>query len=141
MYSKQKGKRMDGTYSVTVLRDFVAQHYLIGGDWGAENERHSHHFRIELTLAGKRLDQHNYMVDIVDIENTLDAFVARYRDTTLNDARAFADTNPSLELFCRVAWDEIVPSLSANTVDEATVTMWEHDTAKASYTAATAPSR
>ena len=126
---------MEGRYSVTVLRDFVAQHYLIGGDWGAENEPHSHHYRIELTLAGGRLDRHNYMVDIVDIEKTLDVFVSRYRDTTLNDAPAFADTNPSLELFCRVAWQEIVPALAAGAVDEATVTMWEHDTAKASYTA------
>ncbi len=132
---------MEGRYSVTVIRDFVAQHHLIGGDWGAENQPHSHHYRIELTLAGGHLDRHNYMVDIVDIEKTLDAFVTRYRDTSLNDAPAFADTNPSLELFCRVAWDEIVPALGAQTVDEATVTMWEHDTARASYTAAPSPAR
>jgi len=25
-------------YTVAVRRDFIAQHYLIGGDWGAENE-------------------------------------------------------------------------------------------------------
>ncbi|MFO8042588.1 MAG: 6-carboxytetrahydropterin synthase [Alkalispirochaeta sp.] len=125
----------NGTYSVTVIRDFIAQHYLIGGDWGPENQKHSHHFTVELTLSGTSLDRHNYMVDIVEIEERLDGFVSRYRDQTLNDTPAFADTNPSIELFARVAWEDIVPALSASTVSEATVTMWEHDQAKASYTA------
>ena len=55
-------------YCLCVQRDFVAQHYLIGGDWGAENLRHSHHFVLELRLHGSALDQHGYMVDIVDVE-------------------------------------------------------------------------
>jgi 6-pyruvoyltetrahydropterin/6-carboxytetrahydropterin synthase len=126
---------MQPEYSVTVIRDFIAQHYLIGGDWGAENDPHSHHYRLELTLFGPSLDQHNYMVDIVAIEAALDRFVTRYADKLLNDTPAFADTNPSIELFCRVAWDEIVPSIAAPTVKRATITMWEHDTARASYTA------
>jgi len=132
----RKGITMqNGTYSVSVIRDFVAQHYLIGGDWGPENDTHSHHFTVELTLSGPSLDQHNYMVDIVDIEERLETFVARYRDQTLNDTPAFAGTNPSIERFARVAWEEIVPGLSANTVHEASVTMWEHAQAKASFTA------
>ena len=67
-------------YTLAVKRDFVAQHYLIGGDWGAENEWHSHHYALELQLQGKELDQHGYLVDIVDVEQHLDAVVARYRE-------------------------------------------------------------
>ena len=37
-------------YTLAVQRDFVAQHYLIGGDWGAENFWHSHHYRLEVQL-------------------------------------------------------------------------------------------
>ena len=138
MVNKGKGHipMKTGTYSITVIRDFIAQHYLIGGDWGPENEKHSHHFRIELSLSGSELDQHNYMVDIVDIESRLDAFVDTYRDTTLNDADTFRDTNPSIERFARVAWDYLVPPLAGTTVEHATVTMWEHDTARAAYSAA-----
>jgi 6-pyruvoyltetrahydropterin/6-carboxytetrahydropterin synthase len=29
-------------YSVTVRRAFIAQHFLVGGDWGRENEVNSH---------------------------------------------------------------------------------------------------
>ena len=63
-------------YALSVSRDFVAQHFLIGGDWGAENEKHSHHYKIELRLEGTELDKHGYLVDIVDVEANLDALVA-----------------------------------------------------------------
>ncbi|MCB0456071.1 MAG: 6-carboxytetrahydropterin synthase, partial [Aequorivita sp.] len=72
-------------YTVAVKRNFTAQHFLVGGDWGAENEWHSHHYVVELQLEGDSLDQHGYLVDIVDIEFHLDKIVAYYRDRTLND--------------------------------------------------------
>ncbi len=124
-----------GHYSVTVIRDFIARHYLIGGDWGAENEEHSHHYKLELTLAGENLDQHNYLVDIVVIEEALDAFVGRYSDALLNEMPAFSGTNPSIELFCRVAFEELVPAVAVPGLSFAAVTMWEHDTARARYSA------
>ena len=62
-------------YTVAVKRDFVAQHYLVGGNWGPENDLHSHHYAIELQLEGAELDQHGYLVDIVDIETNLEALV------------------------------------------------------------------
>ena len=43
-------------YTVAVRRDFIAQHYLIGGDWGAENELHSHHYQAEVQLEGAELE-------------------------------------------------------------------------------------
>src|SRR6185503_12769297 len=58
-------------YKLGVKRDFIARHFLIGGDWGAENLPNSHHYILELQLAGKELDQHGYLVDIVDVEKHL----------------------------------------------------------------------
>jgi len=43
-------------YTVTITRDFVAQHFLVGGDWGAENQWHSHHYQVEVRLEGATLD-------------------------------------------------------------------------------------
>lgn len=121
-------------YTVAVQRDFVAQHYLIGGDWGSENTLHSHHYRVELELVGSRLDQHNYLLDIVAIEASMDRFVEHYRDHTLNDMPAFTQQNPSIELFCRVAWEELTAGLDPEQVKSATVTIWENEIARASYT-------
>ena len=40
-------------YSVTVRRAFIAQHFLVGGDWGRENEVNSHRYRIEARYKGQ----------------------------------------------------------------------------------------
>ena len=120
-------------YTVAVKRDFVAQHFLIGGDWGAENEWHSHHYVLELQLHGATLDQHGYLVDIVDIETQLDALVADYRDTTLNDQPAFAGLNPSIEHFARSAAEQFRDRIQAATLSALTVKIWENDIAWASY--------
>jgi hypothetical protein len=42
-------------YTTAVRQDFIAQHCLIGGDWGAENEKHSHHYQVEVQLVGQSL--------------------------------------------------------------------------------------
>jgi 6-pyruvoyltetrahydropterin/6-carboxytetrahydropterin synthase len=78
------------TYAIAVKRDFVAQHYLIGGDWGEENKRHSHHYQIEVQLEGSDLNQHGFLVDIVDVESHLGELIIYYRDKTLNDLAEFA---------------------------------------------------
>ena len=120
-------------YTVAVKRDFVAQHYLIGGDWGAENEWHSHHYVVELQLHGNELDQHGYLVDIVDIEANLEAIVDEYRDKTLNDRPAFAGLNPSIEQFSRIIATTLAGRIQAPTLSTLTVKIWENEIAWASY--------
>ena len=120
-------------YKVAVKRDFVAQHFLFGGDWGAENEKHSHHYVVELQLEGPTLDQHGYLVDIVDIEHNLDALVAYYRDRTLNDLEQFAGLNPSIEHFTRIMAEALASRIQAPTLSALTIVIWENEIAWASY--------
>lgn len=120
-------------YTVAVKRDFVAQHFLVGGDWGPENELHSHHYVIELQLHGEKLDQHGYLVDIVNIELQLDRLVDFYRDKTLNDQPAFKGLNPSIEHFSRILCTELADKIKADNLSAFTVQVWENQIAWASY--------
>lgn len=120
-------------YTVAVKRDFIAQHYLIGGDWGPENTRHSHHYQIELQLHGDMLDRHGYLVDIVEIEHILNAVVAGYRDQTLNDLPAFEGLNPSIEHFSRILATTVAGQITAPNIHTLTVQVWENEIAWASY--------
>jgi 6-pyruvoyltetrahydropterin/6-carboxytetrahydropterin synthase len=120
-------------YTVAVQRDFVAQHYLTGGDWGVENTRHSHHYRLELQLEGRELDQHGYLVDIVEVERQLDAQTARYRDQTLNDLPEFAGLNPSIEHFSRILCTALSDAIAAPNVCAVAVRLWENQIAWAGY--------
>ena len=120
-------------YTVAVQRKFVAQHFLVGGDWGSENEWHSHHYVVELQLEGESLDQHGYLVDIVDIEHHLNQVVAYYKDQTLNDLPEFAGLNPSIEHFCRLIAQSLAQKITAPNLSSLTVKIWENEIAWASY--------
>ncbi len=120
-------------YAVAVKRAFVAQHFLIGGDWGAENEKHSHHYQVEVQLYGETLDPHGYLVDIVDIEHHLNQLVAYFRDKTLNDLPQFVGLNPSIEHFSRIFCQGMAQQIQAATLSHITVKIWENEIAWASY--------
>ena len=120
-------------YTLAIRRDFIAQHYLIGGDWGAENRLHSHHYQIEVQIEGERLDRHGYLVDILDLEATLDRLVGRFRDQTLNDQPEFAALNPSLEHFCRILCQHLAEHIQAENITLVSVKLWENEITWAAY--------
>jgi 6-pyruvoyltetrahydropterin/6-carboxytetrahydropterin synthase len=117
-----------------VSRDFVAQHYLTVPNCGPENEWHSHRFEVEVLLEGEELNQNGYLVDIVEVEDAIDALVNRYRDATLNDLMEFEGLNPSIEHFSRIFCESLQEQLGADGLDM-TVKIWEDEDAWASYTA------
>jgi 6-pyruvoyltetrahydropterin/6-carboxytetrahydropterin synthase len=120
-------------YTVAVRREFVAQHFLIGGDWGAENVKHSHHYVVEVQLHGHTLDAHGYLVDIVQIEAHLDAVAAYWRDQTLNEKPEFVGLNPSIEHFSRIICEQLVRRIEAPGLSGMTVQLWENAIAWASW--------
>ncbi len=122
-------------YELMVRRDFVAQHFLTVPDCGPENEWHSHHFEVEILLEGPELNEHGYLVDIVEVEESLDALVNRYRDATLNDLPEFEGLNPSIEHFSRIFCTSLQETLATGHLETVTVKIWEDEDAWASYTA------
>jgi 6-pyruvoyltetrahydropterin/6-carboxytetrahydropterin synthase len=123
-------------FTVAITRDFVAQHRLIGGDWGKENRNHYHQYKVELELEGEELDRHGYLVDIVDLEAQLDAQVRYYADRTLNDLPEFAGLNPSIERFAFILCEKLSARVNAAAVNVITVKIWENDNAWASHSCA-----
>lgn len=120
-------------YTVAVKRNFIAQHFLIGGDWGAENQLHSHHYQLELQLHGESLDRHGYMVDIVQIEQALESLRLKFQDKTLNLLPEFEGLNPSIEHFSRILCQQLAQDIQQPNVKSLTVKLWENDIAWASF--------
>ncbi len=120
-------------YTLTVRRDFIAQHALIGGNWGAENLPHSHHYVLELQMEGDTLDRHGFLVDIVEVERALADLLSVYRDHLLNDLSEFSALNPSLENFSRIVCISLNNGIQANNIKAVKVNLWENETAWASY--------
>ena len=126
--------RETGRYGVCVIRDFVAQHFLIGGDWGRENQLHSHHYELEAIFTGDELDRHEYLLDIAVVNQHLEALVERYRDQTLNRLPEFEGKNPSLELFARILSEGFLRRLGPAPLVSFTVKLWENQLAYATHT-------
>ena len=120
-------------YTLGVKRDFIARHFLIGGDWGPENSPNSHHYVLELQLEGKELDQHGYLVDIVDVNNHLDEIVSYYREQMLNEKPEFAGLNPSIEQFARILAASLNERIQAANITALKVVLWENESAWAAY--------
>ncbi|MDX9801440.1 MAG: 6-carboxytetrahydropterin synthase [Spirochaetia bacterium] len=114
-------------------KKFISRHFLIGGDWGDENTIHSHPYEIELRIKGNILDRHNYLTDLVMVQEILDETVSCYNDRLLNDLPPFADTNPSLEIFSRILAEEISGKLDSASLISIEVRLWENDSAWASW--------
>lgn len=120
-------------YSLSVVRDFVAQHYLTVPDPGPEGEVHSHHYRAEVRFTGPKLDDYGYLVDIDAVDAALDELEDRYRDTLLNDLPEFGDRNPSVERFAQYFGDAVSDRAPTATPTALTVRMWEGDDAWAAH--------
>ena len=120
-------------YTLAVRREFIARHFLIGGDWGPENQPNSHHYVLELQLAGKELDKHGFLVDIVEVDRHLDALVAYYKDRMLNELPEFTGLNPSLEHFARILCKTLEAHLPAAGIGLVRVQLWENESAWAAF--------
>jgi 6-pyruvoyltetrahydropterin/6-carboxytetrahydropterin synthase len=120
-------------YRVAVKRDFIAQHFLTGGDWGPENQKHSHHYQLELELAGDELDAHGFLVDILDMESQLEKQVGLFWDKTLNDLPQFTGLNPSIEHFSSILCQSLSGEIHAPNIRRITVKLWENAIGWASF--------
>ena len=120
-------------YTLSVKRDFIARHFLIGGDWGPENFPNSHHYVLELQMSGLELDQHGYLVDIVDVEKHLDTIVSYYQEQMLNDKPEFEGLNPSIEHFARILARTLSERIKAENIAVLKLVLWENASSWAAY--------
>jgi len=121
-------------YTLAVTRDFIANHFLFGGDWGAENHPHAHHYVAEIQISATQLNEHGYLVDIVAVEAALEKVVGYFRDSLLNEKPEFEGLNPSIEHFSRILNHALKHQLSDRPASATlTVKLWENASCWAAY--------
>lgn len=123
---------IDSMYRLCLQRAFSARHFLRESD-GPEGAPHAHAYRIEWELRAAELDARGYLVDLIEVEKSLDRTLARYEGALLNELADFEGRNPSLEVFVRLLWERLSTGLPART--SCAVRLWENDSAWAGYEA------
>jgi 6-pyruvoyltetrahydropterin/6-carboxytetrahydropterin synthase len=120
-------------YSIAIRQDFIAQHYLLGDAPESEKMIHSHHYGVEVRVAGSDLNKDGYLIDILELESHLQELIGHYQDQTLNDLPEFKKLNPSIEHLARLLCEAMAARLRAPQIGDLTVRIWESEDAWAQY--------
>jgi 6-pyruvoyltetrahydropterin/6-carboxytetrahydropterin synthase len=121
-------------FQVSVEETFSSGHALRGYQGKCENV-HGHNYRVQVTLAGPKLDNIGLLVDFTELKSVVRGIIAGLDHQFLNDLDAFKTVNPSAENLAKYFYEEThrrLKTLPAGAgITE--VTIWETDTASAQF--------
>lgn len=123
-------------YEVSVDETFAAGHALRGSKGKCENV-HGHNYKVRVTLAGPEVDSVGLLYDFVHLKHVVQSVIQSLDHRFLNDFPPFDKVNPSAENIARYIYDKASRQLKAspNGASIAQVTVWETETASATYRA------
>jgi 6-pyruvoyltetrahydropterin/6-carboxytetrahydropterin synthase len=119
-------------FEVSVEYSFAAGHALRGYRGKCENV-HGHNYRVQVTVAGERLNSIGLLVDFADLRAALKELVESFDHHFLNDLEPFKQINPSAENLAYYLGTELGRKIASQGVGVHSVTVWETDTTSATY--------
>lgn len=121
-------------FEVSVDESFAAAHNLRNYHGKCE-DLHGHNYKVRVTLAGKELDSTGLLYDFVHLKLVIQGVIRSLDHRYLNELKPFDALNPSAENLAHYIYDETSKQLlkAANGAGVSSVTVWETDTAAATY--------
>lgn len=119
-------------YELKVITQFAAAHQLRMFRGKCEN-LHGHNWRIEVHLAGNRLNDTGLLMDFREVKEATDGILEELDHSLLNELPRFRDQNPSSENIAAYVFEKLSNKLNNTGVRVTKVTAWESDSAAASY--------
>jgi len=118
-------------YELFITADFSAAHQL--REYKGKCERlHGHNWRVDLRLAGDRLDSEGLLLDFTEAKRILGEVLERFDHRYLNEVDPFDRLQPSSETIARVVAEAVAERLPGG-VRVVSVTAWESDRCGATY--------
>ncbi len=119
-------------YELTVISDFAAAHNL--RFYEGECERlHGHNWKVEVTVASKKLNTIGLAVDFKILKRTLENIIERLDHKYLNEVPPFDKENPSSENIARYIFKQFQKEIKGKDIKAARVKVWESENAAAVY--------
>jgi 6-pyruvoyltetrahydropterin/6-carboxytetrahydropterin synthase len=119
-------------YELMVESKFAAAHQLRGYKGKCEN-LHGHNWRVTVAVTAERLNEQGLAIDFLDLKKALRDVLDQLEHTFLNDIFPFTQINPSSENLAKWIYDTLAKKLNDDNIEVASVTVWESDSASASY--------
>jgi 6-pyruvoyltetrahydropterin/6-carboxytetrahydropterin synthase len=119
-------------YELRVITQFAAAHQL--RIFGGKCEKlHGHNWRIEVSLAGDKLNDGGLLIDFREVKEATDGILEELDHSFLNELPQFEDQSPSSENIAAYVFEKLSSKLNNNRIRVSKVTAWESDSAGASY--------
>ncbi len=119
-------------FELTVDTTFAAAHQLRGYKGKCE-QMHGHNWKVQVHVVAEKLNDIDIAIDFHDLKELLDGVVAPLDHSFLNDIFPFTEKNPSSENIAKWIYDSLNKKLSDEHVQVSAVTVWESETAAATY--------
>jgi 6-pyruvoyltetrahydropterin/6-carboxytetrahydropterin synthase len=119
-------------YELMVESKFAAAHQLRGYKGKCEN-LHGHNWRVTVAVTAERLNEQGLAIDFHDLKKALRDVLDQLEHTFLNEIFPFTQINPSSENLAKWIYDTLAKKLNDDNIEVASVTVWESDSASASY--------
>jgi 6-pyruvoyltetrahydropterin/6-carboxytetrahydropterin synthase len=119
-------------FEISVEYSFAAGHALRNYKGKCEHV-HGHNYKVQVTLAGDKLNAAGLLMDFVDLRAEIKRLAEKLDHRFLNDIPPFDQLNPTAENLAKYICDEIEPQARSQGLQVHGVTVWETDTTSATY--------
>ena len=120
-------------YEISVESYIDAAHYLRDYKGKCEN-LHGHRYKIVVKVSAEKLNEIGLAFDFTDLKKHLNAILARYDHTCLNDVPPFDKINPSAENIAETIYRALKEKITESPVNLRAVEVWENPNQGAVYT-------
>lgn len=119
-------------YELVIKESFASAHQLRGYKGKCEN-LHGHNWKVEIYVMSETLNEIGLAMDFLDIKKEARVILQQLDHHFLNDVFPFTEINPLSENIARWIYDGMSKRINTENVFVSRVTVWESDTAAATY--------
>ncbi len=123
---------MTACYTVKVVTDFAAAHYLRGYD-GPCSRLHGHNWKVEVEARASQLDDIGMALDFTVLKQATRELLGRLDHYNLNELAPFDRLNPTAENIAAYLYRQLSQQLNDQRVRISRVTIWETERACVCY--------
>jgi len=116
-----------------MIETFFSAAHQLRGYKGACEKLHGHNWRIQVHVIAERLNEIDIAIDFHELKRLTDEVIAPLDHSFLNELFPFTEKNPSSENVAKWIYDSLKKRLSNDAINLSAVTVWESETASATY--------
>ncbi len=119
-------------FELMIESQFSAAHQLRGYRGKCE-ALHGHNWRVQVTVSSDKLNDIGLAIDFHDLKAISNEVILSLDHSFLNEVFPFTEINPSSENIAKWIFESIKKKIEGGTCNLSSITVWENETASATY--------